>query len=157
MKIAIFRRIVRFGVLCATVSAFAFSLAVADSGQSQSIRDLFKNSYSSAVNNEDASAFAALFSEDGIRIPPNRPPEGTRDGIRAGVERVFEKFDFNVDVSVEDVDSEGNFAWASVRAKGERTDRNSGKSLPVNVRYVVVMKQSDSGWEIFRQTWYPIK
>lgn len=157
MKNTLANQYARIGLVCVLGLLYSGKPAIAESNASESIQELFSSPYTAAVNNEDASAFAALFSEDGVRIPPNRPPEGTRDGIRSGVEKVFSKFDFNVKVAVENVESEGDFAWASVRAQGERTDRDSGKIFPLNVRYVVVMKKQDTGWEIFRQSWYPIK
>jgi len=157
MKRALTRKNAQFCALCVAGMLATFKVAIADTAELQAIQDMFKDSYASAVNSEDATEFADLFSENGIRIPPNRPPESTRDGIKSGVEKVFAKFDFNVDVAVEDIELEGKFAWASIRAFGERTERESKKLFPVNVRYVVVMMKGNGGWEIFRQSWYPIK
>ncbi len=118
----------------------------------------FSKQYVSAVSNDDAEAFAALFTEDGLRIPPNRDPEGPRSEIKTGVQRVFDKFDFlDFEVIVESSRIEGDFAWVSANASGSRKDGENGKTLPINVRYVMIMRKTGEDWKIFRQSWYPIK
>lgn len=123
----------------------------------QALLQLVADDYTSAINAEDSAAFAAAFTDDGIRVSPNRAPEATRATLKAGIEKVFSVFDFDVAVEVASIEVDGNFAMVHGIGRGLRSKTSAGKETKFAARSIWMCKRVEGQWQIWRQVWYPIK
>ena len=110
--------------------------------------------YMEAYNAGDAEAFVALFSEDAIRMPPNAPILAGIDRIRANAITLFETYDGEVTINVDENRFSGDLAitrgtWATrlVPKVGGEALEDIGSWLNVSVR------GQDGRWKISRSIW----
>ena len=105
--------------------------------------------YMEAVNSEDATALAALFTEDAVELPPNSPAVFGRDAIRAGKQAGFAAADLAVELEDLEISVEGDLGYKAgryrVRTKdGELIDRG---------KYIEIWTKADGQWLLHRDIW----
>lgn len=110
--------------------------------------------YMAAYNAGDAEAFVALFTDDAIRMPPNAQPLEGIDRIRANAITLFETYDGEVTINVDENRFSGDIAvtrgtWATrlVPKVGGEPQEDVGTWLNVAVR------GPDGRWKISRSIW----
>lgn len=146
--------LVGLGVGCAAPEE-ADPVPVRDTSQANldAIMALSAN-YMEAYNAGDAEAFVALFTEDAIRMPPHAQPLEGIDRIRANAITLFETYDGEVTINVEENRFSGDIAvtrgtWATrlVPKVGGDAQEDVGSWLNVAVR------GQDGRWKISRSIW----
>jgi len=106
--------------------------------------------FTKAFNAKDASAMAALYTDDAILLPPNQPEVKTAIGVGTYSRQIFSNpTSTGILLNVNDVQVLGG-GWAFctgfytlLDASGHTLDR--GKLLEV-------LKQTDKGWKIHRDS-----
>ena len=94
--------------LALTTSAFA---ADHDQAEAQKAVDTFAANYIKAFNAKDAAAIAAMFVDDGIEIPPNRPITG-KDNIEKWFKSIFDGGTTGLNYDIKRVQPEGDVVLA---------------------------------------------
>ena len=77
-----------------------------------------------AIKEKDAAHFLALFDSDLVVMPPNEPPIVGKAALRSWFLRVTDQFSIDLDFSVEEVKTSGD--WAFERFSFRRTMTPAG-------------------------------
>lgn len=103
-------------------------------------------------NAQDAAALAALYAEDGMRLPPDATRTVGRDAIEAMFNAEFEAGLENIQLETTDIGHDGNLGWIV----GNNTiDFPMGDTMGTGTgNYVVIYRKEDDGaWRIVVDTW----
>ena len=107
------------------------------------------NEFAAAAIAGDMERWLALWSDDGIHMPPGAKRQVGKEQIRTEVQPRFELFDQNMTIDLEEVRilgdqafSHGTCEFALTPKKGRETMNSSGKFL------TILEKQGDGSWKI---------
>ena len=101
---------------------------------------------------KDAQALAALYAEDGMRLPPDATRTVGRDAIEAMFEDEFVAGLENLQLEATDIGHDGNLGWI---VGNSTIEFPMGDSMGTGTgNYVVVYrKEADGAWRIVIDTW----
>lgn len=101
---------------------------------------------------KDAQALAALYAEDGMRLPPDATRTVGRDAIEAMFEDEFAAGLENLQLEATEMGHDGNLGWI---VGNSTIDFPMGDSMGTGTgNYVVVYrKEADGVWRIVIDTW----
>jgi uncharacterized protein (TIGR02246 family) len=103
-------------------------------------------------NSQDAEGLAALYAEDGMRLPPDATRTVGREAIEAMFEGEFAAGLENLQLEATDIGHDGNLGWVV----GNNTiDFPMGDTMGTGTgNYVVIYrKEADGAWRIVVDTW----
>ncbi len=107
--------------------------------------------YSSTLNAGDLDSWLALWTDDGIQLPPGEPPVVGKDQIRARNKGVLDKFTVNLSVTNAEVGVAGDWAFDRGTYTATLTPKGGGRALPIDGKYLTILKrQPDGSWKIHR-------
>ena len=113
-----------------------------------------REAHAAAVNAGDAAAWAALFTEDGVQMPPNAPANVGRETIRRWSEALLSAFRAEFALSVEEVRVSGDWAFERgtytiglAPTAGDDPMRDSGKYI------TIYQRQPGGSWRLARDIW----
>lgn len=125
-----------------------------DPVQRARIVELLTGDYIRALNSDDAAAYASLFTDDAVWIPPNALPFVGPDAIEAGIRgALLDAMYADLGRTVDDVGIMGNEAWAVGLTTGTVTPKAGGDPIPVCFSVAFVLKRIKGEWFIHRQIW----
>lgn len=110
--------------------------------------------YVAAVNAGDLDAWASLIADDAVVMPPDELPISGIDTLRPLYETVFRTYSFDFNPRVDEVVVAGDLAV--LRAFFEETFTPTGEGGPVEMSgswLVVLRKQTDGSWKLWRNMW----
>ena len=101
---------------------------------------------------KDAQALAALYAEDGMRLPPDATRTVGREAIEAMFEDEFAAGLENLQLEATDIGHDGNLGWI---VGNSTIEFPMGDSMGTGTgNYVVVYrKEADGVWRIVVDTW----
>lgn len=102
-----------------------------------------------AFNSEDADALAALFTEEGVMLPPNAPAIFGRDAIRAGNREAFAMVDHAIELEDLEIKVEGDLGYKA----GRYRVRTKDDQLIDRGKYIEIWRKVDGQWKIHRDIW----
>jgi len=102
-----------------------------------------------AFNTEDADALAALFTEDGVMLPPNGPAVFGRDAIRAGNREEFATTDVAIELEDLEIKIDGDLGYKA----GRYRVRTKDNVLIDRGKYIEIWRKIDGQWLIHRDIW----
>jgi uncharacterized protein (TIGR02246 family) len=102
-----------------------------------------------AFNTEDAETLAALFTEDGVMLPPNAPAIFGRDAIRASSREDFAMMDQAIELEDLEITVEGDLGYKAGRYR-VRSEKNQ---LIDRGKYIEIWRKVDGQWLIHRDIW----
>ncbi|NOY73982.1 MAG: SgcJ/EcaC family oxidoreductase [Gammaproteobacteria bacterium] len=109
--------------------------------------------YGKAMNESDVEAVVKLYAEDGIFIPSGLPTAVGRKEIREAYKHEFDTIDLDVNIAIDEVQHEGNMAYARSRSLGQLTVLANGeKKSTEHYRAFFVLKKIRNDWKISRFT-----
>jgi uncharacterized protein (TIGR02246 family) len=115
--------------------------------------DRVREAHVAALNQGDADAFAAVFSEDAVQMPPNEPANVGRDAIRAWAQGLMSLFGVQFSLSVEELRAAGDWAYE----RGGYTillNPRAGGALQDRGKYITIyQRQPDGSWKTARDIW----
>ncbi len=117
------------------------------------IRQLLSETYGNLVMAHDATEYAELYSEDVLWAPPNGPDQTSKDGIKNGIQGLFDKFSFKVNPQPEEIEVQGEFAYAIGTVDGVLTPRAGGDLNTIKFRIFWLLRREGGDWKIYRQIW----
>lgn len=106
--------------------------------------------YQKALNTSDAKLAQSLYTTDGIFMPTEAPSGIGAEGILKSYEYVFSQIQLTIEFFIEEIEVEGNMAFAVTSSKGTTLIRATGDTVPEANRELFVFEKIDGTWKIAR-------
>lgn len=116
----------------------------------EAIRVLFTQA-TEANNQEDADAWADLFTEDAVLMPQGGPVIQGREALLASEKTLNDQFDANITITPIEIVVTGDWAFARTEVKGSKTPAEGGEPSVVDAKELLILRrQPDQSWRIYR-------
>ena len=154
--------------LISIVLGFALTLAACQSGTQQesttpkasnqaeiatAVNDI-RGAYKAALNAGDATAVAALFTDDAVSMPPDAPAAVGKEAIQSNLEARFNQFKFDVTITQAEAVAAGDWAFSRGTYTVKATPKGAGEAMENTGKYLDVLRQQpDGSWKIARHIW----
>jgi uncharacterized protein (TIGR02246 family) len=106
--------------------------------------------YQKSLNTSDAKLAQSLYTKDGIFMPTEAPSGVGSEGIIKSYEFVFSQIQLNIEFFIEEIEVEGNMAFAVTSSKGTVKIHANGLEAPEANRELFVFEKVDGAWKIAR-------
>lgn len=106
--------------------------------------------YQKSLNTSDAKLAQSLYTKDGIFMPTEAPSGVGSEGILKSYEFVFSQIQLNIEFFIEEIQVEGNMAFAVTSSKGTTLIRATGDTIPEANRELFVFEKVNDDWKIAR-------
>lgn len=106
--------------------------------------------YEKSLNTSDANLAQSLYTKDGIFMPSEAPSGIGSEAILKSYEYVFSQIQLNIEFFIEEIEVEGNMAFATTSSKGTVKIHANGLELPEANRELFVFEKIDGLWKIAR-------
>lgn len=106
--------------------------------------------YQKSLNTSDAKLAQSLYTKDGIFMPTEAPSGIGSEGILKSYEYVFSQIQLNIEFFIEEIEVEGNMAYAVTSSKGTTLIHATGDTIPEANRELFVFEKVNSEWKIAR-------
>jgi len=113
-----------------------------------------RDGYVTGTNAGDAASVANLFTNDGVRMPPNKPAEAGKDAIQSGLQAELGEYNEVLTAPIDEVEVAGGWAFARGSYTLALTPKAGGKAVEDSGKWLNVMQlQPDGSWKIARHIW----
>lgn len=106
--------------------------------------------YKKSLNTSDAKLAQSLYTKDGIFMPSQAPSGIGSEGILKSYEFVFSQIQLNIEFFIEEIEVEGNMAFAVTSSKGSVKILANGVEAPEANRELFVFEKVNGEWKIAR-------
>jgi uncharacterized protein (TIGR02246 family) len=106
--------------------------------------------YEKSLNTSDAKLAQSLYTKDGIFMPTEAPSGIGSEGILKSYEYVFSQIQLNIKFFIEEIEVEGNMAFAVTSSKGTTLIHATGDTIPEANRELFVFEKVNGEWKIAR-------
>lgn len=107
--------------------------------------------YSASLNAGNMDRWMALWTDDGVQMPPDEPAVVGNERIRARNQRVADQFTFDIGITNEEVRTAGDWAFARGTYRASLAPKQGGKPIPIDGKYMTILtRQADGSWKIHR-------
>ena len=106
--------------------------------------------YKKSLNTSDAKLVQSLYTKDGVFMPTEAPSGTGAEGILKSYEYVFSQIQLNIEFFIEEIEVEGNMAFAVTSSKGTVKILANGVEAPETNRELFVFEKVDGVWKIAR-------
>ena len=117
--------------------------------EKQKIEELL-NTYKKSLNTSDAKLAQSLYTKDGVFMPTQGPSGIGSEGILKSYEYVFSQIQLNIEFFIEEIQVEGNMAFAVTSSKGTTLIHATNETVPEENRELFVFEKVDGEWKIAR-------
>ena len=117
------------------------------------ITALVTRAYRGYVNSHNAIAYTTLFANDVLWAPPNAPDQTSREGVQDAIQALFNRFEFDIEPQVDEIEITGNFAYVIGTINGVLTPRDGGDPVTIQFRVFWLFRDQGGSWRIVRQIW----
>ncbi|MGB0836792.1 MAG: YybH family protein [Flavobacteriaceae bacterium] len=104
--------------------------------------------YKESLNSSDAVLATSLYTKDGIFMPTQAPSGIGQDGILNSYNFVFSQIQLNVEFFIEEIQVEGDMAFAVTNSKGTVKIHANGQEVPEENRELFVFEKVNGNWLI---------
>lgn len=111
------------------------------------------DAYGEYVNSHDAEGYVTMYAEDVLWAPPNGPDQTDAEGIQAGVQGLFDRFEFDIEPQADDIQVSGDTAYVVGAVHGVLTPRSGDDPVTIHFRVIWILTHEDGEWLISRQIW----
>ena len=118
--------------------------------QEKQLIEALLSKYEESLNTSDAKLAQSLYTKDGIFMPTEAPSGIGSDGILKSYEYVFSQIQLNIKFFIEEIQVEGNLAFAVTSSKGTTLIHATGDTIPEANRELFVFEKIDGEWKIAR-------
>lgn len=112
--------------------------------------EVLLNEYKKSLNTSDAKLAQSLYTKDGVFMPTEAPSGIGSEGILKSYEFVFSQIQLNIEFFVEEIEVEGNMAFAVTSSKGTVKINTNGAEVPEANRELFVFEKVKGEWKIAR-------
>ncbi len=127
----------------------AENTAIMEKQEKQKIEALLSQ-YENSLNTSDAKLAQSLYTKDGIFMPTEAPSGIGSEGILKSYEYVFSQIQLNIKFFIEEIEVEGNMAFAVTSSKGTTLIHATGDTIPEANRELFVFEKVNGEWKIAR-------
>ena len=107
--------------------------------------------YEAALGDGDIDAWLALWTKDGIQLPPGEPSVAGFDALKARNGAALGAFDVTMDINLEESVILGDFAYSRGTYTARFTPKAGGPAMPVDGKFLsILVRQADGSWRIHR-------
>jgi len=106
--------------------------------------------YKKSLNTSDAKLAQSLYTKEGIFMPTEAPSGIGSEGILKAYEFVFSQIQLNIEFFIEEIEVEGNMAFAVTSSKGTVKIQANGVEVPEANRELFVFEKVNGEWKIAR-------
>ena len=117
--------------------------------EKQKIESLL-NEYEKSLNTSDAKLAQSLYTNDGVFMPTEAPSGIDSEGILKSYEFVFSQIQLNITFFIEEIQIEGNMAFAVTSSKGTTLIHATETIIPEENRELFVFEKVNEEWKIAR-------
>ena len=117
--------------------------------EKQKIEELLSE-YKRSLNTSDAKLAQSLYTKDGVFMPTEAPSGIGSENILKSYEFVFSQIQLNIEFFIEEIEVEGNMAFAVTSSKGSVKIHANGIEAPEANRELFVFEKVDREWKIAR-------
>ena len=104
--------------------------------------------FNAAINAGNIDKLVSLYTDDAVRIPPNKPPLVGKETIRSLFQEQLDQFTVQNEGVIVDLKVSGDLAFFRGSWTSIITPKTGGESLKENGSFVqVVQKQPDGSWK----------
>ena len=118
--------------------------------QEKQLIETLLNKYQKSLNTSDALLVQSLYTKDGIFMPTNAPSGIGSEGLLKSYEYVFSQIELNIEFFIEEIQVEGNMAFAVTSSKGTTLIHATGDIFPESNRELFVFEKVNEEWKIAR-------
>jgi len=108
------------------------------------------STYQKSLNTSDAKLAQSLYTKDGVFMPTEAPSGIGTEGILKSYEFVFSQIQLNIEFFIEEIEVEGNMAFAVTSSKGTVKIHAIGVEAPEANRELFVFEKVNGEWKIAR-------
>ncbi|TDQ15077.1 uncharacterized protein (TIGR02246 family) [Algoriphagus boseongensis] len=106
--------------------------------------------YKKSLNTSDAKLAQSLYTKDGIFMPSEAPSGIGSEAILRSYEFVFSNIQLNIEFYIEEIQVEGNMAFAVTSSKGTTLIHATGNTVAEANRELFVFEKVNGDWKIAR-------
>lgn len=106
--------------------------------------------YQKSLNTSDANLAQSLYTKDGIFMPTEAPSGIGSEGILKSYQYIFSQIQLSIEFFIEEIEVEGNMAFAITSSKGTVKIHATGVEAPEANRELFVFEKIDGEWKIAR-------
>ncbi len=113
-----------------------------------------REAHVAALNNGDADAWVAAFTDDGVQMPPNAPANLGSESIRAWSRAFLAPLLVQFALVVDEVQLAGGWAFERGTYKISLTPKAGGEPMQDIGKYITIYERQPGGtWGIARDIW----
>jgi uncharacterized protein (TIGR02246 family) len=107
--------------------------------------------FAASLNAGDAERWLALWTDDGVQLPPDEPAIVGKERIRERMRAALDRFKFDMAIANEETRTAGDLAFARGTYKATLTPKQGGKQIPIDGKFMTILvRQPDGSWKIHR-------
>jgi uncharacterized protein (TIGR02246 family) len=119
----------------------------------EAIKALFANN-SSVINSGDLEGWIDQFTEDAIFMPPNSAVLKGKEAGREYARPWYEQLNMEFDLTVDEIEVHGNWAFARWHYVGRYTPKSGGEPTQQKGKEIWILKrQTDGSWKCSHIIW----
>jgi uncharacterized protein (TIGR02246 family) len=116
--------------------------------------DSVRDAHVAALNAGDGGAWAALFTDDGVQMPPNMPANVGRSAIEPWSKGFLSMFRVEFALAVDEVRVIGEWAFERGSYKIGLNLKSGGPSMQDAGKYITIYQRTPGdGWQMARDIW----
>lgn len=113
--------------------------------------------YRDALNASSTDQVIPLYTTDGVFMPTGFPTAVGADQVRQAYDGVFTNIKLNIEFFIDEVQVEGDHAFARTTSRGTTLIHATGATVPEENRELFVLQRTDGGWKIARYMFNKMK
>ena len=117
------------------------------------VSQLLTKRYPQVVMAHDSTGYAELYADDVLWAPPGAPDQMSKAGIKQGIQSLFDKFSFEVAISLQEIDISADQALVIGNVAGRLTPRDGSLPRGIIFRILWLLRREEKEWRISRQIW----
>ena len=113
--------------------------------------------YRDALNASSVDQVMPLYTTDGVFMPTGFPSSVGTEQVKAAYEGVFSMIQLNIEFFIDEIEVDGDQAFARTTSKGSTLIHATGETVPEENRELFVLQRTESGWKIARYMFNKVK
>lgn len=113
--------------------------------------------YRDALNASSVDQVMPLYTTDGVFMPTGFPTAVGTEQVKGAYTGVFSMIKLNIEFFIDEIQVDGDHAFARTTSKGSTLIHASGETVPEENRELFVLQRTDGGWKIARYMFNKMK